>query len=88
MSVASLFMLGCERHQFEDTKVLHGDHGHHGEGHGDSHETGHGDGHENGHGAKAHEDAKGHGDEAHDKEKPHSKQPGKVKKEEPRDVGL
>ncbi len=82
MSVAGLFMLGCERHQFEDTKILHGDHGHHGEHH-ENHGY-HGKGHdEKGHHEGAHGDDKDHAGEVHPEKKPE-----KVKKEEPRDVGL
>ncbi|MDF1823871.1 MAG: hypothetical protein P1U68_04465 [Verrucomicrobiales bacterium] len=83
MSVAGLFMLGCERHQFEETKILHGDHGHHGEDHADSHGE-HGKGHgDEGHQDDAHGDHKAHADEGH-----HAEKPEKTKKEEPREVGL
>lgn len=30
-------LTGCERHEFEDTKSLHMEHGHHGEGEHDEH---------------------------------------------------
>lgn len=60
---AGLFFAGCEPHSFEETQVLHGDHGHH--------EGGHGEGHAEEHGEKAHAEdhgkveAKGEAKEAH-----------------------
>ena len=43
-AAAGLFLVSCERHDWEDTKVLHEKHGHsaHGEGHGDDHGADHG----------------------------------------------
>ena len=72
LSIAGLFLLGCERHQFDDTKILHGDHGSHGGGHAadDPHGEAHGE------------------DKAHHEEKSNGEKPKEKKKEEPRDVGL
>lgn len=51
-AIAALTMLGCERHNFDDTKILHGDHGHHDEHYGD--DAHHGDDHKDG--DKKHDD--------------------------------
>ncbi|MDF1658321.1 MAG: hypothetical protein P1U58_11965 [Verrucomicrobiales bacterium] len=84
LSIAGLFMLGCERHQFDDTKILHGDHGYHGKEHASDHS---GEGDHGGKPADSHADKK-----AHHEEKPSVKEShdddSKKKKEEPRDVGL
>ena len=80
--VAGLALMGCEKHDFDSTKVLHESHGgHYGEGHHDEH-------------GDYKEDQSGYGDEkkGHDK-KDHSKkngeyQEGKKEPGEGRDVGL
>lgn len=61
---AGLFFAGCEPHSFEETQVLHGDHGghHEGDGHGADHGE-KGDGEEHGKGeakADAHAPAEAH----------------------------
>ena len=77
--VAGLALMGCEKHDFDATKVLHESHGgHYGESHHDDHkedQSGHGD-EKNGH------DKKGHG------EKNEEHQDGKKESGEGRDVGL
>lgn len=90
-AVAALTMLGCERHNFDDTKILHGDHGHHDENHGDD---AHRDDHKDG--AQKHDDhakEEGQGEKkAKGKAKGEKKAKGGVKKGEKkgeaRDVGL
>jgi len=92
VGAAGLAFAGCERHEFENTKRLHREHGEH---HGDEdHEGGHGDAHH----ADDHEKKDGHDDHhkddhkkddhAHDEKK--AQKPAKVeaKKDAPRDTGL
>lgn len=74
------FTMGCERHQFDDTKILHKGHGDHGD---HSHDDGNHD--EEGHAEKKKE---GGSDADHGEGKPEPKDEKKEKKEEPRDVGL
>ncbi|MEO0413412.1 MAG: hypothetical protein AAF226_00510, partial [Verrucomicrobiota bacterium] len=68
LGIASLTFVGCERHDFSETKVLHqghgGGHGDHGDGHG-----GHDDHAKDGYHAKDDHHAKGddHGKESHAK---------------------
>lgn len=69
-TLAAAAFVGCEKHDFESTKRLHGGHGDHGDDHG-------GDGHGGDHGKDGHGDdhgkgAKGHGDG-------HGKQEGEAK---------
>ena len=54
---ASFFfaVVSCERHEFEETKILHESHGSHGAGHADH--SAEGDGHAHGH---EHGDEEGH----------------------------
>lgn len=80
--VAGLALMGCEKHDFDSTKVLHESHGgHHGEGQHDEHgdhkedQSGHGDG-TKGHDKKDHEEKNG------------DHQEGKKESGEGRDVGL
>jgi hypothetical protein len=40
LSLACLGVVSCERHKFEDVKVLHQSHGHDDHGHGDDHAEG------------------------------------------------
>jgi len=86
MGIVGLASLGCERHDFEDTKVLHMEHG---GGHGDHHAEGDG---AHGHGEEGHDEAHGdehesHGEKANEKA---GDEKGKKKSEdaEPRDLGL
>ena len=80
--VAGLALMGCEKHDFDATKVLHESHGgHYGESHHDEHDdhkeyqSGHGD-------EKNGQDKKGHS------EKNEEHQDGKKESGEGRDVGL
>ena len=80
--VAGLALMGCEKHDFESTKVLHESHGGH---HGEDHHGEHGD-HKEDHGGhgddKKGHDKKDHG-EKHEEQKEEKKEAG-----EGRDVGL
>lgn len=73
LSILGLLGSGCEQHQFDDTKILHGDHGYHGGEHGDDAHAGAE--------PEAHETGKA------DKEGAAPKEVEK-KVDEPRDVGL
>ena len=80
--VAGIALMGCEKHDFDSTKVLHESHGgYHGEGQHDEH-------------GDHKEDQSGHGDErkGHDKkdnrENNKEHQEGKKESGEGRDVGL
>jgi ABC-type nickel/cobalt efflux system permease component RcnA len=81
---AALFLLGCEQHDFDKTKVLHADHGHHDEHH-DDHAGDHSGEH------KDHKDdshAKDDHGKPHAGEGDHGQKEKKATKEEPRDTGL
>jgi len=88
LAAAAFFSVGCEPHTFDETSILHQDHGGHGEGHGD----GHGDEHHGDHGDKHH----GKSDEKHTDDADHGHDDAAKKKkaapaaakEEPREVGI
>lgn len=81
LSIVGLLLSGCEKHHFEDTKVLHGGHGHHGDESGD-----HGDGH--GDDAKSGEKAGEKRADSAPEEAPAAEAKKEKKQGEPRDVGL
>lgn len=80
----SLLIVGCERHDFDSTKVLHLEHGgdHHGESHPEGeHKEAHGDDEKHG---KEHTEKADHA-EGHEKKEEGEAKPAK---EEGRDVGI
>lgn len=92
VGAAGLVFAGCERHEFENTKRLHMEHGeHHDEAHGDEHHDG--DHHKADHKEDGHDDHhKGDhkkDDHSHDEKKADdAKGKAKAKKDAPRDTGL
>lgn len=74
--ILSLAMIGCERHEFDDTKGLHQEHGKH---HGEHHDEGHDD----------HAKEDGHAKEAAAPVEKREAAPAPEKKtEEPRATGI
>ena len=94
VGAAGLALAGCERHEFENTKRLHMEHGEHHEGehHGEEHHDG--DHHEADHKKEGHDDhhKDDHkkGDHAHGEKKAETpaKPKEEAKKEAPRNTGL
>jgi len=87
MGVVGLGSIGCEKHTFDETKVLHMGHGDHGDAHGEGH--GEARGHDEAHAKDGHQDDHAKGDAHHgDEAKPKAEAKVENKTDEPREVGL